>query len=232
MNELGLQVDEWLDVPGKESIVFDDIYPKKQMALKALNLWSKQIKNILPDELMLEDESPFATNAFSFMIKEEQEIFNNIKYQTKMSPFTQENILENEENKIKDIIYQFTLSPLISCKEKLTNRLLILLNDAREEGETISVNSLREFYKFFHNYTNAKCPMISLTPENNIYASWKNEQKDVLSIHFLQDGNVRYIKSTRNENYPKKVAWLTGIIKSEMLKNKEIKYKILEWIFE
>jgi len=144
-----------------------------------------------------------------------------------MSPFTQENLLENEENIVQDIIYQLKISSFIYCKEKLANRLLKLLNDAKEEGETISVISLRGFFIFIRNNPNVKCPMISLTPDNNIYASWRNEKGEVLSMHFLHDGYINYVKSIIKEDHHKQTIWLSDKIKFEMLGNKEIQQKIL-----
>ncbi|GAI20958.1 unnamed protein product, partial [marine sediment metagenome] len=91
-------------------------------------------------------------------------------------PFTQADLLNKEEDQVQELIFQIRKSLSIRYHESLANRLLTLFNDAKEEDSAslgIAVGSLRNFYNFFRLHTKLKCPTISLTPDYNIYASWR-----------------------------------------------------------
>ncbi len=109
-------------------------------------------------------------------------------------PYTQENLLDNEEDQVQELIFRIRKSFSIPYHESLANRLLTLFNDAKEEDSIslgIAAGSLRNFYNFLHLHTNLKCPTISLTPDYNIYASWRGERNRVFSVHFLPNGDAR-----------------------------------------
>ncbi len=114
----------------------------------------------------------------------------------KEDPFTQTDLLDSEENKVQELIFRIRTSRSISHWERLANRLLTLYNDAKEEDSAspgIALGSLRNFYNFLQLHTNLKCPTISLTPDNNIYASWREVRNRVFSVHFLSNGDVRFV---------------------------------------
>ena len=58
--------------------------------------------------------------------------------------------------------------------DTLKNRISELSDDLKKEGENKSINqiSLYNFLNFMENNNNFHIPTISLTPENEIYASW------------------------------------------------------------
>ena len=61
----------------------------------------------------------------------------------------------------------------------------------------ISLGSLQSFYDFIQIHNNLKCPIISLTPDNNTYLSWRGEKSRLFSIHFLPGEGVRFVSSSQ-----------------------------------
>jgi len=146
-------------------------------------------------------------------------------------PFTQADLVETEEEQLQEIIFKLRTSPYISCRE-VANRLLILLNDAKEEETSIAIGSFWNFYGFFQMNTDIKCPTISLTPENNIYASWKDEENRVFSVNFFPNGSVRFVIFKPNDRHPEKQIRLSGTATTDILKETVAPHGVWIWISE
>ena len=86
--------------------------------------------------------------------------------------------------------------------------------------------------QFFQINTNIKCPTISLTPENNIYASWKGKQNRVFSVHFLASGSVRFVIFKPNDRHPEQQIRLSGTATSDILRETVTPYGVWDWISE
>lgn len=165
----------------------------------------------------------------AFVNQENYEVSEEGSFPKEMVPFTQVNLLNYEENQIQELIFRIRAFPSISCKE-LANRLLALFNDAKEEGVSIAIDSFRDFYSFFRLNTNLQCPTISLTPEYNIYASWKPDQNRVFSLHFLSNGDVRYVIFKPNERHPERQIRVSGTATIDILKETVASYGVWDWI--
>jgi len=125
----------------------------------------------------------------------------------KKDPFTKEDLLNSEDNQVQQLIFQIRISTYIPNNERLANRLIALFNDAKEEDPDstgISVDSIRSFYNFLQKHTYLKYPIITLTPDNDIYASWKGGQNQVFSVHFVSNEDVRFVIFKPNENNPER----------------------------
>jgi hypothetical protein len=149
-------------------------------------------------------------------------------------PFTQANLVEGDEEQLQEIIFKLRTSSSIACRE-VADRLLILLNDAKEDDPTsigIVLGSLRNFYNFFQLHTDLKCPSISLTPDNNIYASWRAEQNQLFSIHFLPSADVRFVIFKPNDRHPEKQIRLSGTATTDILKETVAPHGVWIWISE
>lgn len=149
--------------------------------------------------------------------------------------FTQANLLNKEEDQVQELIFQFRKSLSIRYHESLANRLLTLFNDAKEEDSAslgISVGSLRNFYNFFRLHTKLKCPTISLTPDYNIYASWRGEQNRVFSVHFLPNGDARFVIFKPNDRHPGRQIRLSGIATTDVLMETVTPDSVSDWISE
>jgi hypothetical protein len=150
-------------------------------------------------------------------------------------PFTQADLLNNEEDQVQELIFQIRKSLSIRYHESLANRLLILFNDAKEEDSAslgIAVGSLRNFYNFFRLHTNLKCPTMSLTPDYNIYASWRGEQNRVFSVHFLPNGDARFVIFKPNDRHPGRQIRLSGIATTDVLMKTVAPNSVSYWISE
>ena len=150
-------------------------------------------------------------------------------------PLTQTDLLNNEEDQVQELIFQIRKSFSITYHENLASRLLTLFNDAKEEDPTslgISVGSLRNFYNFLRLHTNLKCPTISLTPDYNIYASWRGEQNRVFSMHFLPNGDTRFVIFKPNDRHPGRQIRLSGIATTDVLMETVVPDNVSDWISE
>lgn len=153
----------------------------------------------------------------------------------KTDPFTQEDLLYSEDEQVQELIFRIKTSFFIPYSERLANRLVTLFKDAKEEDPTcpgISVGSLRYFYNFLQLHTNLKCPTISLTPEYNIYASWRDDQKRVFSVHFLPNGDVRFVIFKPNDRHPERKIRISGITTTDFLMETVAPYGVWDWISE
>ena len=107
--------------------------------------------------------------------------------------------------------------------------------DAKEEDPDcigIAAKSLRYFYNFIHLHTDIKCPTISLTPDYNIYASWRGEQNRVFSIHFLPNADARFVIFKPNDRHPERKIRISGIATIDILMETVTPYRIEGWISE
>lgn len=149
-------------------------------------------------------------------------------------PFTQADLVEREEDQLQEIIFKLKTSSSISCRE-VANRLLILFYDAKEDDPTstgIVLGSLRNFYNFFQLHTDLKCPSISLTPDNNIYVSWREKKNRVFSVHFLPSADVRFVIFKPNDRHPEKQIRLSGAATTDILKEMVTPHGMWSWISE
>jgi hypothetical protein len=149
---------------------------------------------------------------------------------------TQTNLLDAEEDQVQELIFRIRrFSPSISYCQSLADRLVTLFNDAKEENcvsPGISVGSLRNFFIFLQSYTNLKHPTISLTPEYNIYASWRAEPNRVFSVHFLPNGDARFVIFKPNDKHPERQIRLSGIATTDILMDTLAPYGVSDWILE
>lgn len=146
---------------------------------------------------------------------------------------TQEDLLDSEEDRVKELIFRIRRSKSIPHPQSLANRLLALFNDAKEENPAslgISAGSLCNFYNFLRLHTNLKCPTISLTPEDNIYASWRGEQKRIFSVHFLPNGDARFVIFIPNVRHPERQIRISGAVTTDILMETVTSYHVCDWI--
>ena len=151
----------------------------------------------------------------------------------KEDPFTQVDLLDSEEDQVKELIFRIRTSKSIPYRQSLANRLFTLFYDAKEEDPAslgISAGSLRNFYKFLLLHTNLKCPTISLTPDYNIYASWRSEQKRIFSVHFLPNGDARFVIFIPNVRHPERQIRISGAVTTDILMETVAPYHVCDWI--
>ena len=214
-----------------------------------------QIPSIVYGNKSIEDNSPSDypysdTAAWEFLPKKfsktvfykntafvNQEEFSTsiIDLPDNQDPITQATLLKNEEDQVQELIFRIKRSIAISYRKSLANRILTLFNDAKEEDPDclgIAAESLRNFYNFLHLHTDIKRPTISLTPDYNIYASWRGEQNRVFSVHFLPNGDVRFVIFKPNDRHPGRQIRLSGIATTDILMETVAPDAVSYWVSE
>jgi len=164
--------------------------------------------------------------------QESQEISS---WNWKKEPFTQADLLYEEEDQVQELIFRIRTSLNITCRESLANRLVTLFNDAKEEDFNnvgIDADSLQNFYKFLQLRPNLKVPSISLTPDCHIYASWRPKKNWVFSVHFIPTGDTRFVLFKPNNRHPERQVRLSGSTTTDMLLETVAPNGVLDWILE
>lgn len=175
-------------------------------------------------------EVEFWITAAVYQEDQETLIFN---WPKKEDPYTQADLLEGEDNQVQELIYQIRTSIIIPNHENMANRLHVLYNAAKEEDSTnpgITVNSLRNFYDFLLLNTNLKCPIITLTPDNNIYASWRGEHGRLFSVHFLPNGETNFVIFKPNYRHPERQIRISGNATYDLLMETVAPNGVNDWI--
>lgn len=150
-------------------------------------------------------------------------------------PFTQTDLLDSQEEQVQELILWIRTSPYIPYGESLANRLVTLFTDAKEEDSAslgIAVGSLRNFNAFFQLHTNLKCPTISLTPDCNIYASWRSEMGQLFSVLFLPGGDTRFVIFKPNDLHPERQIRISGAVTTDNLIETVTPHGVWDWISE
>jgi len=230
MPELRLHTREGFEAMG-EGLLYSDKsltanFPKEESYSSA---WSRESVSLQEFSLLLPQKVRYFLTPFVAI--ENSEASEVSSFQKEMGPFTQANLLDYEEDQIQEAIFRIRTSLSVLCRE-LANRLLSLFHDAKEEEVSINIDSLRNFYSFFQLNPKLKCPTISLTPENDIYASWKGEQNRLFSVYFLPCGGVRFVVFKPNDRHPEQQIRLSGTATSDILMETVASYGIWDWISE
>ena len=120
----------------------------------------------------------------------------------------------------------------VRYRARLASRLTELEKAVQEEemdGRGISITSLHHFVEFLKTYPVLRCPAVSVTPERNIYAFWKSGTDRVFSIHFLADGNVRFVVFCPNRVHPGEAIRLSGAATADVLMSVAAPHGVLDW---
>jgi hypothetical protein len=107
-----------------------------------------------------------------------------------------------------------------------------LENAVKEEepdGRGIAVKSLHHFIELLKVYPALRYPAVSVTPDRNIYASWKSGSDRVFSIHFLPDGTVRFVIFRPNHKHPGETIRLSGAATVDVVMGIAAPHGILDW---
>lgn len=151
------------------------------------------------------------------------------------NPVTQSNFIDTEEDQVQELIFKIKTSLTIPYREILANRLLTLLHDAKEEDPSsygIAAGSLRNFVSFLQSHANLKCPSISLTPDGDIYISWKSDKKKVFSVLFSPNGITHYVIFKPNVTHPEHQDRIAGTTTTDMLMENANPHGVIDWISE
>lgn len=148
--------------------------------------------------------------------------------------FTQVELLNTQDEQVQDLIYQIRKSKIILNHEIIANKLLTLFKIAKEEIPTslgIAADSLSNFYDFLQLYENIKIPALSLSPDYNIYASWRSKEQ-LFSAHFLPNNEIRFVLFKPNKRHPKRKIRISGTATSDTLMEITTPENLNGWVFD
>jgi hypothetical protein len=137
-----------------------------------------------------------------------------------------------EDETIEEIIWRVGTTLSARYRAKLTSRLSELQNAVQEEeldSRGITVRSLQHFIELLKAYPRLRCPAVSVTPDRNIYASWKSGSDRVFSIHFLPDGKARFVIFCPNEKHPGETIRLSGTATVDVVMSIAEPHGVLNW---
>ena len=142
-------------------------------------------------------------------------------------------ITENES--VEEIIWHVGTTLSVRYKAKLASRLSELQKAVQEEeldGRGITVRSLQHFVELLKAYPSLRCPTVSVTPNRNIYTSWKSGSDRVFSIHFLPDGKVRFVIFCPNDKHSGETIRLSGAATVDVIIDIAKPHGVLKWASE
>lgn len=144
-------------------------------------------------------------------------------------------LVDSEDKQVQALIYRFRTFLSIPYHKRLADRLLSLFNNAKEEDPDslgIVADSLRDFYNFLQLHTNLKYPSITLSPDNNILASWRSKQSQVFNVHFLSNKDVRFVIFKPNNKYPERKFRFSGVATIDTLIEEVTSSGVKDWVSE
>lgn len=136
---------------------------------------------------------------------------------------------------VEEIIWSAGTTLSVSYRTKLASRLTELQKAVQEEeldARGITARSLEHFIELLKAYPALRCPAVSVTPERNIYASWKSGSERVFSIHFLPDGKVRFVIFCPNDKHPDQTIRLSGTATVDVIVSVAAPHGVLSWAAE
>ena len=140
-----------------------------------------------------------------------------------------------EDETVEEIIWGVGTTLSVGYRAKLAARLTELHRAVQEEepdGRGIIAKSLQHFIELLKAYPGLKCPTLSVTPDRNIYASWRAGSDRVFSVHFLPDGNVRFVIFSPNDKHPGETIRLSGAATVDILMSIVEPHKVQNWVCE
>lgn len=138
-----------------------------------------------------------------------------------------------EGESVEEIIWCVATTLSASYREKLTMWLSELHKAVQEEdpeGRGISVGSLHHFVEFLKRNPTLRCPAVSVTPDRNVYASWRSGPHRVFSVHFQSDGKVRFVIFCPNDKHVAEVIRISGTATVDVLMSIAVPHGVLGWI--
>ncbi len=140
-----------------------------------------------------------------------------------------------DEQSAEEIIWRVQTVLPVQYRARLASRLRELQKAVQEEeldGGGIVVGSLHNFVELLKAHPALRCPAVSVTPDRNIYASWKSGADRVFSIHFLPDGKVRFVIFRPNDKHPGQAIRLSGTATVDVIIGVAAPHGVLAWASE
>jgi len=147
---------------------------------------------------------------------------------TQQSPIT-------DDESVEELIWRVLTMLPVPYRARLASRLRELQKAVQEEeldGCGIAVGSLHNFIELLKAHPALRWPALSVTPDGDIYASWKSGPDQVFSIHFLPDGKVRFVIFRPNDKHPGQAIRLSGTATVDVIISVAAPHGVLAWASE
>lgn len=185
--------------------------------------WTEDQKDYIPRDLGLWQSSANISEGKDYLV-----------WQLEHGLGTQQILLDDKEEQLQYLLFQLKTSISVPHLGRIAKQLDALLFAAKEEDSSkigINADSLQSFFAFLRLYNELKCPFISLTPDDNIYASWRDASR-VFSVHFLADQNTRFVIFKPNYLHPDRKIRIAGTATIDVLKTVVSPHNVWDWISE
>jgi len=153
----------------------------------------------------------------------------------RQNAFTQTETIESETIQVRETISQLETQLVVPYRSILAKALLELFGYAIEENPDsvgISIGSLGSFFNFLQLYPTLKCPEVSLTPDNDIYASWRLAKDKLFSVKFLANNAVDWVAFGRNKLDPETIDRGSGNTVTSTLMQAVEPYDVASWVYD
>lgn len=114
--------------------------------------------------------------------------------------------------------------------EALSDRLEALLRAYQEDyGQSLDAESLRTFMSFVSHHPELKRPIITATPDGNLFAEWKGDEgRRYLGVQFLPTRQVRYVAIRPNPQHVQCIR-SSGLVTADQLLAEIASHNVADW---
>lgn len=122
-------------------------------------------------------------------------------------------------------------APTIPERDALADRLEGLLQAYLEDyGQALDAESLRTFMAFVSHHPELKRPVITATPDGNLFAEWKGDKgRRYLGVQFLPTRQVRYVAIRPNPRHAPYRIRSSGLVTVDQLLAEITSYDVTDW---
>ena len=104
-------------------------------------------------------------------------------------------------------------------KARLADRLAVLTSAFAEDYDrgTLSPRAIDALVTFLASSASFGYPELTATPAGDLYAEWRGSDGRILTIEFLDSGDVHYLFFGPNPKHPQRTDRLTGFTTADAL---------------
>lgn len=113
-----------------------------------------------------------------------------------------------------------------------------VIEEEDDEGENVDLrtrginpDSLGHFHRFLLENKNLRKPSVTITADKSITADWRESKRQLCTVYFLPDGNVRYLIFTPDPRNPDASYRQSGLVPRDEFKSVREKSS-LDWLSE
>jgi hypothetical protein len=113
--------------------------------------------------------------------------------------------------------------------EALATRLETLSDDyLADYGQSLNVESLRTLIEFISAQPNLNRPIITATPDGNLFGEWKGHKR-YLGVQFLPNRHTRYVAIRPNPQHVHTRIRSSGVVTADQLLTEIASYDVTTW---